>query len=531
MGAIFVVDAGGGGDFMTIQAGLDAAASGDTVLVAAGIYSGPGNLSLDFDGRAIVLVSVEGPEMTVIDCESQARAFDFDRGESPAAVVSGFTITNGLADKGGAVRLRYNSGPTIKNCVLSHNRANVDGGALFCTAAADPVLVDVILRDNVAVVRGGGMCSEQGFTNVTGCTFEGNHAAYGGAVLLDYDFSASFTDCTFLENTSDDDGGGLFDYGSSPQLLRCTFTRNIASGEWYVDGGGLVSLNSDGAAMSECVFSQNEARSRFSMGGGACIHMATMTVTDCVFSMNLAWGTTWACGGGVYCYNEDDHWGPPCQFTGCTFEHNVCGGQGGGISCEHTAAPLVGCAFLSNRAVTGAGAHLRDYSGTVASCVFAENVASSHGGGINASSTSPLLSPVLSCVTFYGNVAPDGGGVRIYGSCSPSIENTIIAFGQGGGAVTCRPADADLSLMCCDVYGNVGGDWEGCIADQAGLYGNMSQDPVFCNAQAGDFSIDASSPCAELSNPECGLVGAFGVGCESTPVIGTSWGAIKAMYR
>jgi len=51
----------------TIQGGLDAAATGDTVLVAAGTYTGPGNRDLDFAGKDLVLQSESGAEATILD--------------------------------------------------------------------------------------------------------------------------------------------------------------------------------------------------------------------------------------------------------------------------------------------------------------------------------------------------------------------------------------------------------------------------------------------------------------------------------
>jgi hypothetical protein len=66
------------------------------------------------------------------------------------------------------------------------------------------------------------------------------------------------------------------------------------------------------------------------------------------------------------------------------------------------------------------------------------------------------------------------------------------------------------------VYGNAGGDWVGCIADQYGVNGNFSADPLFCDPTHDDFTLAATSPCAPENSPgECGLIGAWPVGCET----------------
>ena len=76
------------GDSVTIQAGINGATSGDTVLVAAGIYTGDGNRDLTFNG----------PELTIIDCEGSPidshQGISFDNGEDSTAIIQGFTITN-----------------------------------------------------------------------------------------------------------------------------------------------------------------------------------------------------------------------------------------------------------------------------------------------------------------------------------------------------------------------------------------------------------------------------------------------------
>ncbi|MGH9360794.1 MAG: hypothetical protein ACRD2T_02680, partial [Thermoanaerobaculia bacterium] len=49
------------GEHPTIQAAIDAAASGDTVLLADGVHRGAGNRDLDFRGKPLHLRSENGP--------------------------------------------------------------------------------------------------------------------------------------------------------------------------------------------------------------------------------------------------------------------------------------------------------------------------------------------------------------------------------------------------------------------------------------------------------------------------------------
>jgi hypothetical protein len=141
-------------------------------------------------------------------------------------------------------------------------------------------------------------------------------------------------------------------------------------------------------------------------------------------------------------------------------------------------------------------------------CVIANNTCTSRGGGMYSANCSPRLD---NC-TVYGNQAGSGQGGGLYcENSSPVLENTIMAFSTLGDAVACDEYSNPV-LTCCDVYGNAGGDWIGCIAGQESLSGNFGADPLFCDASGGDFHLDPASPCA--AHPGCGLVGADSVGCD-----------------
>ena len=524
-GSVIEVDWSGAGDCLTLREGIEASANGDTVRVAPGTYTGPDNRDLDFAGKQISVVSLSGSGSTVIDCESAARAFDFHSGEPMAARLCGFTIVNGSAEDGGALRCRSASRPTIEDCVFTANWAANDGGALCVLSAAGPILENVVFDANVSGLRGGAVCTAGGRTVMNGCTFTDNSAPYGGALLLDHDMYVFIEACGFSGNTALE-GGAIFDYDSSPSITGSTFTDNHASGPGdYRFGGAVYIVNSNSSVLADCVFEGNDIHGEVGFGGGLAVHMAKVTVTSCAFSSNAATGEVVGVGGGVYCYNEDDVWGPCSSFDDCRFEANR-GDQGGGLCCQHTSAPIRHCTFLGNEALTGGGAYVSYHPGQLRDCVITENTAG-YGGGLFLGGGSNSVTNV----TIALNAASHGGGVFCSAEAAPIVANSIVALNSSGGAVQCDGASGAPSLSCCDVYGNAGGDWVGCIAGLAGVDGNLCEDPLFCGAPDGDFSIDASSPCAAASNPACGQIGALGVGCETTAVQSVSWGGIKARFR
>src|SRR5947208_3193179 len=75
----------------TIQAAINAAANGDTVLVAPGTYYE----NINFMGKAITVTSSGGPSVTTINGGALGTVVMFITNEGRNSVLSGFTITNG----------------------------------------------------------------------------------------------------------------------------------------------------------------------------------------------------------------------------------------------------------------------------------------------------------------------------------------------------------------------------------------------------------------------------------------------------
>lgn len=148
------------GDSSNIQLGINGAMNGDTVLVAAGTYTGPGNRELDFLGKSIIVVSESGPEMTIIDCEASALSprfgVGFYKGESEQTRFEGFTITGAYsamyADSGAI--FCNNATPVIRNCIVIEN----DGNGVRCTNGGSPSLYncDIIYNRGFGLQIGGG---------------------------------------------------------------------------------------------------------------------------------------------------------------------------------------------------------------------------------------------------------------------------------------------------------------------------------------------------------------------------------------
>jgi len=195
-GRTIYVDDDGPADFNNIQAAIDDANHGDTVVVKDGLYTGDGNRDIDFLGNAITVKSENGPWNCIIDCNGsesdEHRGFVFGSGEEPNSVVDGFTIRNGYSSSEGGGIHGGQTRATVTNCVVAYNFGGHNGGG-------------------ISYLRG----------TVSNCVIYGNFSGGGGG--LD-NCGGQVVNCTIVYNTAVRLGGGLISCGG--KVSNCIIWGN-----------------------------------------------------------------------------------------------------------------------------------------------------------------------------------------------------------------------------------------------------------------------------------------------------------------
>ena len=329
----------------TIQAALDAAFDGDTVIVADGTYKGAGNKNLDFRGKVITVISENGPDKTIIDCEEDGRGFYFHNGEGHDSVVSGFTIMNGQAFGGGGIFCDAAS-PTITNCIIQSNSAGSGrGGGIYCKSSS-PIITNCTIRDNNATGGGGGINCFDSSPEIKNCTISGNGG--GGLSIFGVTASPEITNCNISDNSDiGGNAGGIYCRYGSPIINNCTINKNVGR-----TAGGIVFDQASGT-VTNCSINENE-------GGGINCWSSSPTISACIIQGNSAFGS----------------------------------GDGAGITCTYSSAPIIQNCLISKNSSgengRGGGVYSSGSSPTIINCTIAENSAGTDGGGVYSYGSSSL---------------------------------------------------------------------------------------------------------------------------------------------
>jgi len=234
-------------------------------------------------------------------------------------------------------------------------------------------------------------------------------------------------------------------------------------------------------------------------------------------------GGVFSAGSGLY------FWHAVAEVSNCVITGNVGASFGSGVYVRYADSDVtfVDCLFSDNHATIDGGAAFvwTDATATFMNCTFVGNSADRDGGAVFHSYADVTLT---SC-TFDANSAVMNGAAVTASNGNATLDQCIIT-GSTNGVAVFRYAGSSLSLTCCNLFGNEGGNWTVHVADQLGVDGNIEADPQYCGvAGSGDYRLQSDSPSAGVNSP-CGHMGAHPVGCADTATESATWSKVKSLY-
>ena len=276
-------------------------------------------------------------------------------------------------------------------------------------------------------------------------------------------------DNQFLSNSCNDAGGGLKLSHSKNIIRRNLFQENSAG-----NLGGGVTLDNETSDVEDCIFIENVAHR------GAGLHAwrneGKISVERCEFIANYAS----YCGGGIQLDNNHHQ----ITINDILMTGNASGHDGGAICSE---------VFILNDNLPEEQQTATPSNFKLTNSVIWDNVANDDGAGVYVR----LGTGIIENVVIHGNNAPDeGAGIAAKEDAFISVINSIISENGSGTGVYLFEEVSTLSFTHSNVWGHEGGNFEG-VDDPTGSNGNISEDPMFTDAEGGDFSLLPSSPCID----------------------------------
>jgi predicted outer membrane repeat protein len=275
-----------------------------------------------------------------------------------------------------------------------------------------------------------------------------------GVIRLFNTENVTISDLT-ITNGYASSGGGIYCEASSPSLENVTITENYAE----YNGGGIYCDDYSSPSLINVTITHNSADVR---------------------------------GGGIYCFSSDP------ILTNVSVSDNSAESMGGGICCTNYSSPVLENVTIRENSTyyRGGGIYCNEYSSpSLANVTITGNLANDHGGGIYCANNS---SPILENVTLTENSSDHGGGIFCVANSNPSLVNCILWNDS--------PQEVEFSgehnpNTITIAYSDIEGGEEGIVTNNNGtvnwLAGNIDADPLFVDAEIGNYQLTENSPCID----------------------------------
>ena len=260
---------GGSSTYSTIQSAVDAASSGNTVVLAGTailIETDGSDIEVDIDETltiegagatsTIVRVATPGAGGTV------SRVFNINA-SGKIVNIQDMTIKGGDISANGETAAGYGGGIYVAAGTLNLNTTTVTGskayhGGGIYNEGTITNIVNSSITGNTAGDEGGGIWNEGTITTISRSTISSNESTGGkGGAIYTYATIGTITNVTISDNTSDTWGGGIcLDVGAAIVTIN---NSTIANNQGTLGGG--IMLNASGLIISNTILANNTATS------------------------------------------------------------------------------------------------------------------------------------------------------------------------------------------------------------------------------------------------------------------------------
>jgi len=263
--------------FDAIQEAVDAAATGDEILIKDGLYTGEGNRAVGLDGINIAIRSLNGPVNCIIDAGDADRVFLFEASNGPDTILEGLLIRNGKADQGAAISCSNDSSPTITGNIFENCWATEHGGAISCSSGATPLIENNLFTGNNAEVNGGCISCDAAAPEILNNRFSGNTATRAAAIHIRNGSAPVIIDNVIINNQTTANGA-IYLNESTATIVNCLFAGHQAS----AIGGAIYCFDST-LTLDFVTIAGNSAF----YGGAIGSRSSTITIAN-----SILWGNT-----------------------------------------------------------------------------------------------------------------------------------------------------------------------------------------------------------------------------------------------
>ena len=413
-----------------LQAAIDAASAGDTLLVQAGTFTG--NFVMK-DGVNLIggwneLFNQKTQYGTILDGNANGRVVTQNADFTQLTIWENLTIQNGKLKsngKGAGVYLLWKS--RLKDCLIQNNTfdqetvSECEGGGLAQDKddnAGDIVADNCVIRNNEGT-HGGGVYLRSTITN---CVIENNKTLKnhpGGGVHLQW---GRMYNCIIRGNHSSEDAGGVRAYGNC-KLVNCLIADNTCD----VKVAGLALERTLGEVIN-CTIVNNDQKKTDTDKEYCGIRFDSNNAGSNKFVNNVVWGNK---AGGVVQSQQISY--SICKYSDAT-NNAIQGNVPGDFTTPHIK--------LADDNAAAGGPHFADPA----------------NGDYAILKTSPLFEKGLAIADSYYVVATALNGLPHLGA--PEIRayeipvNTVMEGGDFQAALDATPAGCDLYVQAGTYFGN-----------------------------------------------------------------------------